>query len=50
MNESAIIDVTASPFALDIEVVPEAVGWGGRACQTDDGCDPSCASACASRS
>jgi FxLD family lantipeptide len=51
MNESSVIDTaTGGPFALDIEVVPEAVGPAGRACQTQDGCAPTCASSCASRS
>lgn len=36
-------------FALDIHVLSDAsVGNAGRACNTDDGCDPTCASSCTS--
>ena len=43
---------TEDVFALDVQIVTEtspAVGGGaGRACTTNDGCDPTCASSCVS--
>lgn len=54
MNQSsvqqttAVVEATVNPFALEVEIVPEEVGPAGRACITDDGCRPSCASVCTS--
>ncbi|MDA0564874.1 FxLD family lanthipeptide [Streptomonospora sp. S1-112] len=50
MNESAVLDVAENPFALDVQIVPEAVGTSPTACTTNDGCAPSCASSCTSSS
>jgi FxLD family lantipeptide len=47
MNES---DAADNPFALNVQIVAEAVGTSGRACTTNDGCAPSCASSCTSSS
>lgn len=50
MNEVSVFDVAEDPFALEVEIVPEVVGQAGRACDTSDGCDPTCASSCTSSS
>lgn len=47
MNES---EAPGNPFALDVQIVPEPVGVSSRACTTNDGCAPSCASSCTSSS
>jgi FxLD family lantipeptide len=40
---------TENPFALDLRVVANINPIDAlRDCQTDDGCEPSCASACVS--
>jgi FxLD family lantipeptide len=40
---------SASPFALDVQVITDARPGDPTACTTNDGCAASCASACASR-
>ncbi len=50
INPPTGADANENPFALEVEIVPEAVGTAGRACTTNDGCDPSCASSCTSSS
>jgi FxLD family lantipeptide len=38
------------PFDLDIRISTDAsVGDAGRGCDTSDGCEPTCASSCASQ-
>jgi FxLD family lantipeptide len=45
------MSVTENPFSLDVQIITDIPpGHAQRACQTDDGCDPSCASACVSTS
>jgi FxLD family lantipeptide len=44
------VDHAVNPFDLEVEIVPEAVTSAGRACTTNDGCAPSCASSCTSSS
>jgi FxLD family lantipeptide len=40
---------TEDVFALDVQIVTDAsVGDAGRGCDTNDGCDPTCASSCTS--
>lgn len=39
---------TEDVFALDLRVVTDASPDTPVACATDDGCDPTCASACSS--
>jgi FxLD family lantipeptide len=44
------IDTDGNIFALDVQVITDVrSGPEARACTTDDGCDPTCASSCASR-
>jgi FxLD family lantipeptide len=42
-------DLIEDPFALDLRVITDAApSEVGAACQTDDGCGTTCASACTS--
>jgi FxLD family lantipeptide len=50
MMVTSVLDAPENPFALDVVIIPEAVGTAGRSCNTDDGCDPTCASSCTSSS
>ncbi|MQA93138.1 MAG: FxLD family lantipeptide [Streptosporangiales bacterium] len=47
MNELNVIE---NPFALDVQIVLDAVDASSAACTTNDGCAPSCASSCTSSS
>lgn len=49
INPPTVGEVNENPFALEVEIVPEAVGTATR-CSTNDGCAPSCASSCTSSS
>lgn len=43
------MELVDEAFALDVEVITDgSVTAAGRACTTNDGCDPSCASSCVS--
>ena len=37
-----------SPFELNVRITATPVSDDAMACATDDGCDPTCASACSS--
>jgi FxLD family lantipeptide len=49
MAESAVMELEADPFALDVQVVSDVPATGPVACGTNDGCAGTCASSCASR-
>jgi FxLD family lantipeptide len=49
MEEVGFIGTSVNPFELDVEVVTDVMHGVAGPCVTDDGCAPTCASACASR-
>lgn len=47
MSAIPAVEAVGDPFALDVQVITDVPdGHALAACNTNDGCDPSCASAC----